>query len=94
MFYPRKGNHNFQSKELQFIIETGADRLASALCYGGDSSQGRSNLGRVTYIYIYISPSRDNGKENGNYYVIVGYMLGLYWGDGKENGSYYLGFRV
>ena len=21
----------------------------------------------------------DNGKENGNYYVIVGYVLGLYW---------------
>ena len=25
----------------------------------------------------------DNGKENGNYYVI----LGLYWDNGKENGN-------
>ena len=23
---------------------------------------------------------RDNGKENGNYHIILGYMLGLYWG--------------
>ena len=23
---------------------------------------------------------RDNGKENGDYYIIIGYMLGLYWG--------------
>ena len=23
---------------------------------------------------------KDNGKENGNYYIILGYMLGLYWG--------------
>ena len=23
---------------------------------------------------------RDNGKENGNYYIIIGYILGLYWG--------------
>ena len=22
----------------------------------------------------------DNGKENGNYYIIIGYILGLYWG--------------
>ena len=21
----------------------------------------------------------DNGKENGNYFVIIGYILGLYW---------------
>ena len=27
----------------------------------------------------------DNGKENGNYYS----MLGLYWENGKENGNYY-----
>ena len=33
----------------------------------------------------------DNGKENGNYYII-GYMLGLYWDNGKEN--YCLGFKV
>ena len=23
---------------------------------------------------------RDNGKENGNYLIIIGYILGLYWG--------------
>ena len=22
----------------------------------------------------------DNGKENGNYYSIIGYILGFYWG--------------
>ena len=32
----------------------------------------------------------DNGKENGNYYSI----LGLYRDNGKENGNYYIGFRV
>ena len=32
----------------------------------------------------------DNGKENGNYYSI----LGIYGDNGKENGNYYLGFRV
>ena len=26
---------------------------------------------------------RDNGKENGNYYSIIGFMLGLYWDNGK-----------
>ena len=31
----------------------------------------------------------DNGKENGNYYSIIGYILGLYWDSGKENGNYY-----
>ena len=39
----------------------------------------------------------DNGKENGNYYIIIGYvyiyihigvMLGLYRENGKENGNY------
>ena len=29
---------------------------------------------------------RDNGKENGNYYII----LGLYKDNGKENGNYYV----
>ena len=32
----------------------------------------------------------DSGKENGNYYVIIGYILGLYWDTGKENGNYYV----
>ena len=22
---------------------------------------------------------RDNGKENGSYYIIIGYIFGLYW---------------
>ena len=34
----------------------------------------------------------DNGKENGNYYIIIGYIQGIYWDNGKENGNYYLGF--
>ena len=33
---------------------------------------------------------RDSGRENGNYYSV----LGLYTDNGKENGNYYLGFRV
>ena len=38
---------------------------------------------------------RDNGKENGNYYIIIEYTLGLYWENGKENGNYYNGlYRV
>ena len=37
---------------------------------------------------------RDNGKENGDCYIVLGYTLGLYGENGKENGSYYLGFRV
>ena len=32
---------------------------------------------------------RDNGKENGSYYIIIGYILGLYRDNGKEHGSYY-----
>ena len=31
---------------------------------------------------------RDNGKENGNYYTIIGYTMGLYRDNGKENGNY------
>ena len=36
----------------------------------------------------------DNGKENGNYYGLVGFyrdVLGLSWGNGKEKG---LAFRL
>ena len=29
---------------------------------------------------------RDNGKENGNYYITIGLTLGFYWG--------FLGFRA
>ena len=28
-------------------------------------------------------------KENGNYYIIIGYISGLYRDNGKENGNYY-----
>ena len=31
----------------------------------------------------------DNGKENGNYCSVIGYILGLYRDNGKENGNYY-----
>ena len=31
---------------------------------------------------------KDSGKENGNYYSIIGFILGLYWDNGKENGNY------
>ena len=27
---------------------------------------------------LYLGLFRDNGKENGNYYIIIGYILGLY----------------
>ena len=50
---------------------------------------------------------RDNGKQNGNYYSVLGIflgswkkewnyydILGSYRNDGKENGSYYLGLGV
>ena len=30
----------------------------------------------------------DNGNENGDYCIIIGYILGLYWDNGKENGNY------
>ena len=36
-------------------------------------------------ITLHIVPLRDNGKENGNYYII----LGLYRINGKENGNHY-----
>ena len=48
----------------------------------------------LVLVYIYIGGLfRDNGKENGNYYIIMGYILGLYR-DNERNGNYHLGFRV
>ena len=32
---------------------------------------------------------RDNGKENENYYSILGFILGLFRDNEKENGNYY-----
>ena len=43
---------------------------------------------------------RDNGKENGNYYIIIGYIGAIYRDtrdNGKENGNYcrgHVGFRA
>ena len=34
--------------------------------------------------------ARDNGKENGSYYII----LGLYWDNGEENGNYYIVLKI
>ena len=48
----------------------------------------------IGIIFGYIGLIRDNGKEAGNYYIIIGYMLGIYWDNGKENGNYYSGFVV
>ena len=44
----------------------------------------RGNVGDILGLY------RDNGKQNGNYYSIIGYILWFYWDNGKENGNYYL----
>ena len=33
---------------------------------------------------------RDNGKENGNDYIIRGYILGLYGDNGKEHGNQFI----
>ena len=47
---------------------------------------------------------KDSGKENGNYYSIIGFKLGLYWDNGNQMETVlmgcmglfkgYLGFRV
>ena len=37
---------------------------------------------------------RANGKEDGNYCIIIGYILGLYWDNGKENEKYYNGLYL
>ena len=42
------------------------------------------------YIGVLLGLHRDNGKENGNYYIIIGSILGLYRDHGKENGNYYI----
>ena len=34
-------------------------------------------------------PKSYNDKENGNYYSIIGYILGLCRDNGKQNGNYY-----
>ena len=42
-----------------------------------------------SYIGIY----RDNGKEHGNYYIIIRLNIGIYRDNGKETSYYYVGFR-
>ena len=46
-----------------------------------------SGLGTAIIAYI-LGLHRDNGKENGNYYITVVYILGLYRDNGEENGNY------
>ena len=36
-------------------------------------------------------PKFRNGKENGNYDIMMGYIFGLYRDNGKEMGNYYFG---
>ena len=48
----------------------------------------KDNTGIVVGLY------RNNGRENGNYYIIMGSVLGFYRKNGQENGNYYLGFRL
>ena len=38
--------------------------------------------------------NRDNGKENGNSNILIGYILGLCRDNGKENGNYTYYIRV
>ena len=35
------------------------------------------NTGRCLLIVLLLGLYRDNGKENGNYHIIIGYILGL-----------------
>ena len=44
-------------------------------------------------IRVILGLSGDNGKENENYYVILGLVFGLFRDNGKENENYCLGFR-
>ena len=37
---------------------------------------------------------RENGKDNGSYYSMIGDVPGLYRENGQEDGDYYLGCRV
>ena len=38
---------------------------------------------------IWVFSLRWNGKENGSYYIILGYKLGLFRDNAKEDGIYY-----
>ena len=47
----------------------------------------------ITILGLY----RDNGKENGNYYIAQKYnysVLGLYRDNGKENGNHYITLNI
>ena len=43
---------------------------------------------------VLVGLCRNNAKDNGNYHIILGFIMGLYRDDGKEHGGYYLGFTV
>ena len=49
-------------------------------------------MGYIRIIVLILGSYWDNGKENGNYYIILGlhkvWGLGLYWENGKEAGNY------
>ena len=50
------------------------------------------NLGLIGVILgLYWGYIRNNGKENGNCYILTGYILGLYGENGKEDGNYFNG---
>ena len=49
-----------------------------------------SHMGSKYTVGLY----RDKGQENGNSYIIIGFILGICKDKGQENGSYYFGFRV
>ena len=48
------------------------------------TSLGISRCFKESYYYqcYVLGLYRDNGKENGNYYIIIGYILGLYYSVG------------
>ena len=46
---------------------------------------GKNSGSEVGWLGLY----RDNGKEKGNHYSTIGFLLGLYRDNEKENGNYY-----
>ena len=69
------------------------------MLYFGPTVRGNYHVGLDSRHHALLASEHlqnwDNGKENGNYYIIIKYTLGLYWDNGKENGNYYNGlYRV
>ena len=46
------------------------------------ASSGTKDIGVILGLY------GDDGKENGNYYIIMGYIMGLFRENGQEYGNY------